>query len=376
MKYLTAIVAALLVMSSPVMAQTVYTGDKVDGVAVIEKLDISDLPTGAVTKLWFRVTDNSVGQGWYVPVVVIKGAKPGPKFLLTAGIHGDELNGIAVIQQLVTDIDPKTLSGTLVAVPGLNAAGLEHSTRAFSGYHSGSGGNLNRLMPDDTAEHGHEGDAATRYAGRLWSNIFTGNADFAVDLHTQSRGGTYPAYVFAQTAQARHIADMLRPDVINMDPGIDGAVENMLNAISVPAVTYELGGAEVFDSKLIARGLRGVRNVMIDRGMIAGIPDLSDPEPYLGNQVTNVESPRGGWSHVKVKLNQNVRKGDVLATVTDPFGQIIATLTAPFDAHILGMGTDPRTQPGDMVVRLIAWSDKGVCARTGCPETAPMVKSK
>jgi predicted deacylase len=169
---------------------------------------------------------------------------------------------------------------------------------------------------------------------------------------------------------------MLRPDVINMDPGIDGAVENMLNAVSVPAVTYELGGAEVFDSTLIARGLRGVRNVMIDRGMIAGIPDLSDPEPYLGNQVTNVESPRGGWSHVKVKLNQNVRKGDVLATITDPFGQIIATLTAPFDAHILGMGTDPRTQPGDMVVRLIDWSDKGVCAQTGCPETAPMVKSK
>ena len=370
------LLAGLMALSTPVFAKTIYTGDKVDGTAVIDKLDVADLPAAAVTKLWFRVADNSVGQGWYVPVVVIKGAKPGPKFLLTAGIHGDELNGIAVIQRLVSETDPKTLSGTLVAVPGLNAAGLEHSTRAFSGYHSGSGGNLNRLMPNDTAEHGHEGDAATRYAGRLWSNIFMGNADFAIDLHTQSRGGTYPAYVFAQTAPARHIADMLRPDVINMDPGIDGAVENMLNAVSVPAVTYELGGAEVFDSTLITRGLRGVRNVMIDRGMIAGTPDLSDPEPYIGNEVTNVESPRGGWSHVKVKLNQSVKKGDVLATVTDPFGQIIATLTAPFDAHILGMGTDPRTQPGDMVVRLITWSDKGVCARTSCPEAAPMVKSK
>jgi hypothetical protein len=43
---------------------------------------------------------------------------------------------------------------------------------------------------------------------------------------------------------------------------------------------------------------------------------------------------------------------------------------------VLSLATDPRTEPGDMVVRLIAWSDQGVCAQTGCPDTAPMVKSQ
>ncbi|MEH3099067.1 succinylglutamate desuccinylase/aspartoacylase family protein [Sphingomonas adhaesiva] len=361
------LLGTLLSMAAPAMADP---GDRIDGSPAVERLDLARLPAGK-TRLWVRIDDNDVGQGYFVPVVVIKGAKPGPRFLLTAGIHGDELNGIGVIQQLVEDIDPATLSGTLIAVPGLNAPGLRNSTRAFTGGHNGGGDNLNRLIPRDIHAHGDEGNAAKRYAGRLWSRIIVGNANFAIDLHTQSRGGTYPAYVFVATPAARRIADLLRPDSVYIQTGIDGAVEDMLVANDIPAVTYELGGAEVFDGAMIERGLRGIRNVMVDRGMLPGRPDLRDPAPFLGNLVTNVDSPRGGWAQVRVKLNQFVKKGDVLAVVTDPFGRPVATLTAPLDARVAGLGTDPRTQPGDMVVRLLSWDASLPCLRTGCPPAPP-----
>ncbi|PCG14630.1 MULTISPECIES: succinylglutamate desuccinylase/aspartoacylase family protein [Sphingomonas] len=342
------------------------TADRIDGSPVIERLDSASLPVGK-TRLWLRVDDNDVGQGYYVPVIVVKGPRPGPRLLLTAGIHGDELNGIGVIQRLVESLDPATLSGTLIAVPGLNAPGLRNSTRAFTGGHTGAGDNLNRLIPQDRKDHGDEGGGAKRFAARLWSRLMVDNADLGIDLHTQSRGGTYPAYVFVNTPAAKRLADMLRPDSVYIQAGLDGAVEDMLNANGIPAVTYELGAPEVFDEAMIARALRGVRNVMIDRKMLPGTPDLSDPEPFLGNLVTNVDSPRGGWAHVRVTMNQFVKKGDVLAVVTDPFGRTIATLTAPLDARVAGMGTDPRTQPGDMVVRLISWDASLPCLRTGCP---------
>ncbi|MET4896518.1 M14 family metallopeptidase [Sphingomonadaceae bacterium jetA1] len=373
--FIRPMLAVALSAALPAAALSSEPGDRIDGSPVIEKLDVAALPSGK-TRLWLRVEDNEVGQGYYVPIVVVKGAQPGPRFLLTAGIHGDELNGIGVIHQLVEGLDPAALKGTLIAVPGLNAPGLRNSTRAFTGGHNGSGDNLNRLIPRDPHAQGGEGNAAKRYAGRLWSRIFIGNTDFAVDLHTQSRGGTYPAYVFVATSIAKRIAMMLRPDSVYVNAGYDGAVEDMLNANAIPAVTYELGGAEMFDDAMIARGLRGVRNVMIDRGMLPGKPDLRDPEPFLGNVVTNVESPRGGWAHVRVKLNQYVKKGDVLAIVTDPFGRTIATVTAPLDARVAGIGTDPRTQPGDMVVRLLSWDDSLPCKREGCPPTVTPVTAK
>ncbi|ESQ93672.1 succinylglutamate desuccinylase/aspartoacylase family protein [Asticcacaulis benevestitus] len=365
----TALIAAFSL--HPATAQTVYTGDRMDGAAVIDRLDVSDLPAG-LTRLYFRVTDTSIGQGWFVPVIVVKGAKPGPKLLLTAGIHGDELNGIAVLQKLAHDLDPQTLSGTLVAIPGLNTPGLLHSTRGFTADEIGTNGdNLNRTMPGDT----ENGGPSSRYAGRLWKQLFIGNADFAVDLHTQSRGGAYPGYVFAQTSAARKMADALRPDVIGMDAGIEGTVENMLNPAGIPAVTYELGAPETFDAAMVARALRGVRNLMIDNKMLTGQMDLSDPAPFVGNVVTDIHSPRGGWAHVAVKLGDKVKKGQTVAVVANPFGDAIATITAPIDGQVLSLSTDPRTEPGDMVVRLMSWSDSGICTRDGCPDTAQMVKA-
>ena len=381
---------ALALMLSPALAlglippaataTTVYTGDRIDGAQVIDKLDVADLPPG-ITHLWFRVTDTAIGQAWYVPVIVIKGARPGARLLLTAGIHGDELNGIGVIQQLAASVDPNSLNGTLIAVAGLNTPGLLHSTRGFTADEIGTNGdNLNRIIPNPAEAFAPDsGGPATRYAGRLWSQLFIGNADYAIDFHTQSRGGQYPAYVFAQTAEARKLADLLRPDVINMDPGIDGALENMLNAAHVTAVTYELGAPETFNATIIDRAAHGVRNIMLAKGMLAGKPDLTTPvlgggQPFVGNETVDVTSPRGGWAHVAVHLGQDVKPGDTLATVTDPFGTVTAVLTAPSAGRILSLATDPRTEPGDMVVRLVDWNSALPCQADGCPDTADMVK--
>ncbi len=368
----------LAVTTGAATAATVYTGDRIDGAQVIDKLDVADQPTGT-THLWFRVTDTAIGQGWYVPVIVIKGARPGPRLLLTAGIHGDELNGIAVIQRLAATIDPKTLNGAIIAVPGLNTPGLLHSTRGFTADEIGTNGdNLNRIMPNPAeAFTADDGGPATRYAGRLWSQLFIGNADYAIDFHTQSRGGQYPAYVFAQTRGARQLADLLRPDIINMDPGIDGALENMLNAAHVTAVTYELGAPERFDTVIIDRAVTGVHNILVAKGMSTGTPDLSAPvlggsQPFVGNDIHDLISPRGGWAHVLVHLGQDVKAGDPVAIITDPFGTAIATVTAPSAGHVLSLATDPRTEPGDMVVRLIDWNNALPCKADGCPDTAAM----
>ena len=366
-RLIAAAALAAFALTAPSQAATVYTGDRVDGVQVVEKLDVADLPAGK-TKLWFRPLDTSIGQGWYIPVVVIKGAKPGPRLLITAGIHGDELNGIAVIHTLTETIRPEDLSGTIIAIPGLNTPGLLHSTRSFSSGVIGSSGgeNLNRLMPDTAHPGEPTGGAAKRYDQRIWTQLFVGNADLAVDLHTQTRGTTYPAYIFAQTGEARKMADALKPDFINMDPGIAGAVENMLNVIDVPSVTYELGGGEVFDGPLIDRGITGLRNLMVVRGMLKGKAEAPG-KPFVGNAVENVLSPVGGWARLKVKIGDDVKEGQPLFTVHNPFGEELATVTAPRAAKVLALSLDPRMEPGDWAVRLIWWDDALPCKADGCP---------
>ncbi len=347
-----------LLPAAPGAATTERSGS-IGDVPLIERLDVADLPANSVQRFWFHAADNALGQPWLVPVVVVKGARTGPRLLVTAGIHGDELNGIDVIHRLAATIDPATLSGTLVLVPGLNTPGLLQSTREFSSDYSRASANLNRTMPGDETQGG-----ADAYAGRLWHRLLRPNADQAVDLHTQSRGTAYVLYAFASTPRARAMADLMAPDILKLDPGVKGSVETEMVRDGVPAITLELGTPEVFNAEMVRRGVAGLNNLMHDMGMLAG-PVLPAAAGFTGNKLEAVRAPRAGWARLLAPLGSMVAADDVVATMADSFGRITDTLTAPVAGRISSSFTDPRRDKGDTIVRIILMSNDPKCAE-GC----------
>ena len=48
------------------------------------------------------------------PVVLVNGSKPGPRLYLGAAIHGDEVNGIAILSKVMAALDPARLAGSIV----------------------------------------------------------------------------------------------------------------------------------------------------------------------------------------------------------------------------------------------------------------------
>ncbi|MGL5268061.1 MAG: succinylglutamate desuccinylase/aspartoacylase family protein, partial [Plesiomonas shigelloides] len=128
---------------------TCFTEDRIDGKAVVSHLNSADLPTGRHL-FYFRPQDMASGQGWYVPVSVIQGARPGKRLLITSGVHGDELNGVLCVQQLMRELDPAQISGTITLVSGMNVPGILAGSRDFiPSDPDASPVNLNRLFPGD-----------------------------------------------------------------------------------------------------------------------------------------------------------------------------------------------------------------------------------
>ncbi len=350
----------LIVAGTALLAGGAPAADSLDGTPVVERLDAQALSPGKLHRFWFRVTDNAVAQPWLVPVIVVRGARPGPRLLLTAAIHGDELNGVDVIHQLTNALDPQALSGTVVAVPGLNTPGLLHHTRGFTPSDGSDGENLNRLMP------GMDGDVgvADRYARALWTGLLRPNADTAIDLHTQSRGTAYPMYAFASTPRARQIAELIGPDIIKLDPGTKGTVETEMVKDGVPAITLELGRPEMFDPIMVGRAVAGIKRVMADMQMLVVAPPRT-VQPFVGNKLVVVHGSRGGFTHVLTPIGTDVRKGDPVATISDAFGRVIETIVAPESGRVNTISTDPLHDPGDMVVRILFTSPDPTCAM-GC----------
>ncbi len=345
--------------AAPAAAAAPSAAGSLDTVAIVDTVDADTLPAGTVQRFWFRAGDSQLGQPWLVPVIVVRGAKPGPRLLVTAGIHGDELNGIAVIHELAR-LEPATLAGTLVLVPGLNTPGLLQSEREWTPDNSRAQPNLNRVMPGEVGGRGIDD-----YAGRLWSRLLRRNADAAVDLHTQSRGTAYVMYAFASTPRTRRMAELVAPDIIKLDRGEKGTLENELTRAGVPAITLELGRPEVFDDTMIARAGAGLRNLMREMRMLDGAITPLPPETFLSNDITVVRAPVAGFARLSVMLGAAVAQGDRIAVIVDAFGREVAQVTAPRAGRVNTIATDPRRGRGDMLVRIVSWSDDPKCA-AGC----------
>ena len=94
-----------------------------------------------------------------IPVEIIHGKNPGPVLMVNAAIHGDELNGVEIVRQLIEKIDTNKLKGTLIAVPIVNVFGFIHKSRYLPDRRD-----LNRCFP---------GSAKGSLASRIAHTFFT-----------------------------------------------------------------------------------------------------------------------------------------------------------------------------------------------------------
>lgn len=99
-------------------AQTNFTGDVLQGAQVVSFLDLADVPSNAVTRYYLRVGELNGGLPLHLPVLVARGPPEtlatGKKLSLSAAIHGDELNGVRVVQRVFEGLESVvgSLNGT------------------------------------------------------------------------------------------------------------------------------------------------------------------------------------------------------------------------------------------------------------------------
>jgi len=66
----------------------------------------AEVPQGARTDLLLKVSESYTGDRTSIPVTVVNGDQPGPVLFVTAAIHGDELNGIGIVRDLLGRVEP------------------------------------------------------------------------------------------------------------------------------------------------------------------------------------------------------------------------------------------------------------------------------
>jgi len=290
---------------------------------------------GDKRRLFLRSSESFSGSDSELPVLVTRGATPGPTVCLIAGIHGDELNGIEVVRKVVEGLTPRRISGTVLAVPIANLHGFRRSSRYLPDRRD-----LNRFFPGTPT-----GSAASRIAWSLWDGVIR-HCNSVIDLHTGSFHRTNLPQVRTDASDPRSLAlaKGFGGALIINDGGQEGTLRRAARRAGIGSITYEAGEPLRFQEAEIARGVEGVRNVLAALGMSDDAPLVFSPRVYQRTRWVRVDD--GGIFFTRRRLGETVQAGDLLGTVTDPVSNERKRVEAPARGRIIGMAVPQVVIPG------------------------------
>lgn len=312
-------------------------------IRTVDRLELAELPPGAIYRLRVDMVRDGMGEMVRIPVIVIRGAQRGPVVGITAAIHGNELNGVRIVHRMLPSLDPATLSGTIVAVPVVNVPGYLANKREFN-----DNQDLNRVMP------GREpGTTSEVYAHRFLERIVR-PFDYLIDLHTASFGRVNSLYVRADMSMpiTARLAFLQSPQIIVHNAGGDGTLRAAAADLGIPSITVEVGDPQRFQRTLIRSSMIGTLNVLEHLDMIP--EDDEDPvdTPIVCGRSYWIYTDRGGVLDVLPAVADQVEAGDVIARITNMFGEVVREYHAPETGVVVGKSINPVNQAGSRVLHL------------------------
>jgi predicted deacylase len=284
----------------------------------------------------WQVGESFDGTTVETPVIVLHGAQPGARLCLTAGVHGDELNGVEVVRRLVNDTDPKNLRGTVIAVPIVNLLGFARGSRYLPDRRD-----LNRFFPGLA-----QGSAASRMAFSLFRQVIV-HCDALVDFHTGSFDRSNLPQVRGDLRNERVLAFTrgFGATPVLHSPGSRGMLRLAATDHDIPAVTFEVGAPYRLEPDKIDFGVQAIKTLMNQMGMTPHFRLWSEPQAtFYESKWVRVDE--GGMLFSSVALGDRVREGQRLGKVIDPIRNREHEVTAPFAGRVIGMALNQVVLPG------------------------------
>ena len=276
------------------------------------------------------------------PIYVYRSLEDGPVLALTAGMHGDEINGMEIVRRIIDAGHHKVLRGTTVCMPIINVYGFLNYSREVP-----DGKDVNRSFPGSKS-----GSLAARVAYHMTHDIIP-FIDVGVDFHTGGAMRTnYPQVrcmmqdpknvALAQAFHAPFTIDSpFRPHSLRQTAAKKG--KNI--------IVFEGGESLRMDFHAIEEGINGTLRLMRHLKMI----DMA-PEPIEENRVVWssawIRARTAGIFHPHIKSGELIHNNQLVGQITDPFGEFKEEIISPVTGYVVGLNNNPVVNAGDALLHI------------------------
>ncbi len=272
-----------------------------------------------------------------MPVIIERGKEDGPVLLLTGGVHGDEINGVAIVREVISRGYNKPIAGTIICIPVFNVFGYLKLSREFP-----DGRDLNRMFPGAA-----KGSLASQFAYKFTKEIAT-KVDYVLDFHTGgAKRSNYPNVrcVFKQEGALDFARIFGAPLIVNSSY-IKKSLRETINKMGKKIILFEGGKSMEIDPFVVNEGVKGALNIMKHLNMQEGEPVVNEDTVVIAKDKW-LRAPFSGMFEPAVANGSFVKHKEVMGRILDPFGEFEKKLKAPFDCYIFGLNEAPIVNKGD-----------------------------
>ena len=277
-----------------------------------------------------------------IPVHVIRSKNKGPTILFSAGMHGEETNGIEIVRKVISRQELENLKcGTVIAIPVINIVSFLYGSRDLP-----DGRDLNRCFPGTK-----NGSLGSRIAYDLIKHIVP-VIDFGVDFHTGgAKINNYPqlrcVFDFPENVA---LAEKFAAPIIIDSHYREGTFRHQAAKKKKPILVYEGGESMRFDYLAINEGVNGCLRLMQSYGMIDA--ELPDNASVKIKKDTWIRANSSGLFHMNASNGAYVLKDDLLGVICNPFGDVENKIISSVDGYIIGINNQPVVNEGDALIHL------------------------
>lgn len=284
----------------------------------------------------------------HMPVHVVHGKKAGPVLVVTATIHGDEINSVEIVRRLMKrpEIEIENISGTLITVPIVNMYGFISQSRYLPDRRD-----LNRFFPGS-----EKGSLALRLADILMNQVVY-KATHLIDLHTGSLSRFNIPQVRGDMSipGVREMAEAFNPLVIMEQSVLTGSIRAAAYKCGIPSILYEAGEALRFDELSITLGVEGVLNVMHALKMIDKPATKSRAKAPTALESYWLRAPKSGMMLTSTHVGDQVNKDDRIAIIANPVGVEEFPVKVPISGLVIGKANIPLVHAGTAVFHIATY---------------------
>lgn len=271
-----------------------------------------------------------------MPITIINGEKDGKTILITGGVHGSEYPCIQTTIELAKEIEPKDLNGNIILIHPVNTQAFEKKVSAVV---PEDNKNINRVFPGRK-----DGSIAEKIAHFITYECQQ-QSDFYIDLHGGDLHELVTDFVYCPgigdqkvIEEAKEVAKVLDLKYMVKSKSTTGAY-NSAAIRGIPSLLIERGGRGIWSREEVEKYKKDVRNILNHLEVLKDSSFSSkneNPPREITNAIYLNANEKGCW-YPEVKPGDKVKKGDLLGTIKNFFGETIDTYYSDIEGVILYM---------------------------------------